>query len=57
MTNAVNRPTTQMTFNVTVASMKVLGQSILELLLIKGFDLHCYCDLDLETSKSIGVNY
>ena len=34
MTNTVNRPTKGMTFNVTVASMKVMGLSILKLLLI-----------------------
>ena len=47
MTNAVNRPTNRMTFNVTVASIKVMGLSILKLLLIEGFELQGYCDLDL----------
>ena len=48
MTNAVNRPTNQMTFSVTVAPMNVMGMSILKLLLIKGFELQGYCDLDID---------
>ena len=45
MTNAANRPTNRMTFNVIVASMKDLSN--LKLLLIEVFELQGYCDLDL----------
>ena len=47
MTNAVNRTTNRMAFNVILDSMKVMCVSILKLLLIEGFELQGYCDFDL----------
>ena len=58
MTNAVNRKTNRMAFNVNVASMKVKDSFIVMLLLIEGFELQWHCDFNVgRINPKINRNY